>query len=46
MILLCGAIQQKMFLRGEQIIQTLLQAGFTVKQSKRPAQEIQSLGIK
>ena len=48
MILLCGAIQQKMFLRGEQIIQILLQAGFAVKRSKvkGPAQEIQFLGVK
>lgn len=38
----------ELFERGKRVIQILLKAGFTMKRKKveRPAQEIQSLGIK
>ena len=49
MALLCGVIQQRTFFeKGEQITQTLLQAGFAIKRSKvkGPAQESRFLGRK
>lgn len=41
-----GNTAEEFFKKREKIIQTLLQAGFTVKKGERPAWVIQSLGIK
>jgi len=47
-IIVWGNTAREVFEKGEQIIQILLRAGFSIKRSKvkGPAQEIQFLGIK
>ncbi|KAK4831072.1 hypothetical protein QYF61_015270 [Mycteria americana] len=45
-IIVRGNTAEEFFEKGKKIVQILLKAGFAIKQSKGPAQDIQFLGIK